>query len=270
LPVIWQHPAAAPLVWNDFLLEFDSPKVAPDLTATPTSGKRPPVKGFSRLKSVILASAGCTLAVMGTRSLGVMEALELSMLDRLMSQRQPELIDNRLLVVEVTDNDGDKYSSPQNDATLAKAIANLQQFEPVAIGLNIHRNSPREPGRKNLISLFEKDPNLMVVCSYDYGKIHEPPPELLQLQLTNQIGFSNLPQDEARNSKGVSIRRQPLSYNPNLSNAKDNCKSPKSLSLGLALRFLENQGIILHENKNQQLVLGDVIFKRLDWSLKYY
>ena len=264
LPVIWQHPAAAPLVWNDFLLEFDSPKVASDLTATPRSPKRPPVKGFSRLKSVILASAGCTLAVMGTRSLGVMEALELSMFDRLMSQRQPELIDNRLLVVEVTDKDADKYGYPQNDAILAKAIDKLQQFQPVAIGLNMHRNSAREPGRKKLISLFDSNPNIITVCSYgSTDKNYDPPPELSKFKLTNQLGFSDLTPDEARNEKGSSIRRQSLSYQPNLSTFTNNCKISTSFSLLLALHFLENQGIKSQISKNQEWQIADVTFKRL-------
>ena len=263
LPVIWQHPPTVPPMWSDFLIEPNSLTVDPDLTPVATSPKKPPVKGFSRLKSVILASAGCTLAVMGARFTGVMEPWELPMLDRLMSQREPELIDNRLLVVEVTDKDVDKYNFPQNDATIAKAIANLQQFKPLAIGLNIHRNSPREPGRQDLIALFPKNPNLIAICSYNAGKITEPPPELLESKLTNQIGFSNLVQDEVIGSKGSSVRRQPLSYHPNLSNFKDSCKTPNSLSLLLASRFLENQGIKLDKNKNEELLIGDVTFKRL-------
>lgn len=263
LPVIWQHPAAKPAVWNDFLLVPDSPAVGPDLTLLPTSVKRRPVQGFSRLKSVILASAGCTLAVMGTRSLGVMEPLELSMFDRLMSQRQPELIDNRLLVVELTDKDAEKYDYPQTDATLAKAIDKLQQFQPLVIGLNLHRHSARPPGRQDLIALFQKHPNLITVCSYAASKIYQPPQELLQNKLTDQVGFSNLPIDEARNNKGSSIRRQPLAYHSNISNFQDNCKTPYSLSLILGLRFLENQGIKFDKNQNEELVIGDVTFKRL-------
>ena len=126
----------------------DTPVIAEDLTATSSAPKRPQVKGFSRLKSAILASAGSTLAVLGARSLGVMQPWKLSMFDRLINQRQAEPIDNRLLVVEITDKDVEKYNYPQTDATIARAIDKLQQFQPLAIGLNIHRNSPREPGRK--------------------------------------------------------------------------------------------------------------------------
>lgn len=263
LPVIWQHPAAKPAVWNDFLLAPDLP-VGPDLTVTPMSAKRRPVQGFSRLKSVILASAGCTLAVMGTRFLGVVEPLELSMLDRLISQRPPELIDNRLLVVEVTDNDAENYGYPQNDATLAKAMNKLQQFKPIVIGLNMHRNSPRQPGRQDFINLFEKNPNLIAVCSYEASKIYEPPRELLPNQLTEQVGFSNLPLDRVFNDKGSSIRRHPLSYHPNISNFKNNnCKTPNSLSLLLAWRYLKNQGASIRKNNKQELVIGDTTFKRL-------
>jgi CHASE2 domain-containing sensor protein len=264
LPVIWQHPAAKPAVWNDFLLAPDSPAVAPDLTLLPTSLKTRPVQGFSRLKSVILASAGCTLAVMVTRSLGVMEALELSMFDRLISQRQPELIDNRLLVVEVTDNDAEDYGYPQTDATLAKAIDKLQQFQPVAIGLNMHRNSPREPGRQDFISLFEKNPNLITVCSYGSNDInYDPPPELSKAKLTNQLSFSDLTPDELRHEKGSSVRRQSLSYEPNLSGFTNNCKASNSFSFLLAMRFLENEGIKSQISNNQEWQIADVTFKRL-------
>ncbi|MCC3409116.1 MAG: CHASE2 domain-containing protein [Microcoleus sp. PH2017_10_PVI_O_A] len=264
LPVIWQHPAAKPAVWNDFLLPPDSPAAAENLTAASSAPKRPQVKGFSRFKSVILASAGCTLAVMGARFLGVMEPLELSMLDRLMSQREPELIDNRLLVVEVTNKDAEKYGYPQNDATLAKAIDKLQQFQPLIIGLNMHRNSAREPGRKQLISLFDSHPNIITVCSYgSTDKNFDPPPELSQAKLTNQLGFSDLTPDELRHEKGSSIRRQSLSYEPNLSSFTNNCKISKSFSFFLALRFLENQGIKSQITNNQEWRIGDVTFKRL-------
>ncbi|MEG4322561.1 MULTISPECIES: CHASE2 domain-containing protein [unclassified Microcoleus] len=264
LPVIWQHPAAKPAVWNDFLLAPDSPAVEPDLTPLPTPPKRPPVKGFSRLKSVILASAGCTLAVMGTRFLGVMEPLELSMLDRLMRQRQPELIDNRLLVVEVTDKDVEKYKFPQTDAILAEAIAKLQQFQPLTIGLNMHRNSAREPGRKKLISLFDSNPNIITVCSYgSQDKNYDPPPELSKVKSTNQLGFSDLTPDELRHEKGSSIRRQSLSYEPSLSPFTNNCKISNSFSFMLALRFLENQGIKSQITNNEEWRIGDVTFKRL-------
>ncbi|MBE9164429.1 CHASE2 domain-containing protein [Tychonema sp. LEGE 06208] len=263
LPVIWQHPTAVPLMWSDFLIESDAPVVAENLTAVPRYEKRPPVKGFSPLKSVILASAACTVAVMGARSLGVMEVLELSMFDRLMRQRESELIDNRLLVVQVTNQDVDKYDYPQTDAIIARAIDKLLQFKPAAIGLNMHRNSPKEPGRKDLIALFQKNPNLIAVCTYNARKITEPPPELLQSKLENQIGFINLPPDEARDNKGRSIRRQLLSYHPNLSNFKDSCKAPNSLSFLLAARFLENQGIRLEKNQNEEWVIGGVTFKRL-------
>jgi CHASE2 domain-containing sensor protein len=263
LPVIWQHPAAKPAVWSDFLIEPNSPAVTPDLTWVAAAPKRPPVKGFSRLKSVILASAGCTLAVMGTRYFGVMEPWELSMFDRLMSKREPELIDNRLLVVEVTNKDADKYGYPQTDATIAKAIGQLQQFKPLAIGLNMHRNSARQPGRQDFISLFAKNSNIFTICSYKSIKIYEPPPEFSLSQLINQVGFSNLPKDEVLNEKGTSIRRQPLSYNPNISDFKDTCKSPNSFSLLLAMRFLESQGMKLEKNQNEELLIGDVTFKRL-------
>jgi CHASE2 domain-containing sensor protein len=181
-----------------------------------------------------------------------------------MSQREPELIDNRLLVVEVTNKDADKYGYPQTDATLAKAMDKLQQFKPIAIGLNMHRNVARQPGRKNLISLFDSNPNIITVCSYGSNDInYDPPPELSKAKLTNQLGFSDLTPDEFRHEKGSSIRRQSLSYKPNLSSFTNKCKIPTSFSFLLALRLLENQGIKSQISNNQEWRIADVTFKRL-------
>ena len=203
------------------------------------------------------------MAVMGARSLGVMEPWELSMFDRLMNQRQAEPIDNRLLVVEVTDKDVEKYRYPQNDSTIAGAIDKLQQFQPLAIGLNMHRNLAREPGRKKIITHFDTHPNLITICSYGYDKNYDPPPEFSQEKLTNQVGFSNLQKDEAPNQKGSSIRLQPLSYQPHFSSFTNNCKISNSLSLLLALRFLESQGIKSATTQNQEWLIGNVTFPRL-------
>lgn len=139
----------------------------------------------------------------------------------------------------------------------------MQQFQPLAIGLNIHRNLAREPGRKNLITHFDSHPNLITICSYGYDKKYDPPPEFSQEKLTNQVSFSNLPHDETANEKGSTIRRQSLSYQPNLSNFTNNCKTPNSFSLLSALRFLENQGIKSATTQNQEWRIGDVTFPRL-------
>ncbi|MGB3265934.1 MAG: CHASE2 domain-containing protein [Microcoleus sp.] len=263
LPVIWQHPAAVPPVWSDFLIQPDAPAIVKSLPDVCPPAPKPPVKVVSSLVSVILASTACTWAVMGGRYFGAMQARELAAFDRLMGLREPELIDNRLLLVEVTDSDAVKYNYPQNDATLAKALAKLEQFKPLAIGLNMHRYQAQPPGREDLIDLFKKNPNLITVCAYNAAKRHEPPPEFSQNQLNNQVGFSNLVKDEKPNEKGESIRIQPLSYHPNLSSFTDNCKSPNSFSLLLALRFLENQGYKMEKNANEELVIGGVKFPRL-------
>lgn len=262
LPVIWQHPAAIPPVWKDFSI---APAAASpiELPTLDPIAKTPPVRVFSRLRAVMLASAWCTFGVMVARSLGLMQPWELAALDRLMGQRQAESIDSRLLVVEVTDSDVTKYGDRQNDATLARAIDKLQQFKPLAIGLNMHRYQARPPGRQDLIAVFANNPNLITVCSYNHAKIYEPPPEFSQEQLNKQVGFSNLIKEEKPNEKGESVRIQPLSYDPNLSDYTDNCKTPNSFSWLLALQFFKNQGTDINITHNQEFEVGDVTFKRL-------
>ena len=263
LPVIWQHPAAIPPVWNDFLI---APAAASSIDLRPLDpiAKKPPVRVFSRLTAVMLASAWCTFGVMVARSLGLMQPWELAAFDRLMGQRQSESIDSRLLVVEVTDSDSDKYNYPQSDAIVARAIGKLQQFQPLAIGLNMHRYQAKPPGRQDLINLFAKNPDLITVCNYASGrKIFGAPSEFSQQQFRAQVGFSDLPHEEKYSGETNRMRRQSLSRHPNLASFDNNCKTPNSFSLILAERFLENQGIKISTTPNQEFKIGNVTFKRL-------
>lgn len=179
-----------------------------------------------------------------------------------MQQRQPELIDNRIVVVEVTQEDLPKggYLAFE-DKTIAQAINKLEQYKPRVIGLDIHRYTPRGNGRKDLIEQFNYNKNLLVVCAFNTSSPdYAPPPELTEKQRKEQLGFSNL----LDNDVDAKVRRQLLSYNPKLSASVSQCSTPYSLSFKLAYRFLERENKALEVNKkNKDWQLGEVAFKKL-------
>ncbi|HEY9653581.1 MAG TPA: protein kinase, partial [Coleofasciculaceae cyanobacterium] len=86
-------------------LSSSKPIYRPLFTSLPSLPRR----GWYR---VVLASFAATSLVMGMRSLRLLEFLELQAYDYLMWQRPPELIDERILVVEVTQEDIAEHQYP--------------------------------------------------------------------------------------------------------------------------------------------------------------
>ena len=232
-------------------------------------------------RTVVLASTAVTCLAMGMRSLGGLEFWELQAYDHLMRLRSPELIDDRILVVEVTKEDVAQYQYPLEDATLAQLFQKLEQYQPRVVGLDMHRYQPRGKGRKELIARFAQNPNLFIVCALASPDPHySPAPEFLQKQLTNQLGFSDLVIDTLSDNKhGIrsdlvvgeypedpsrTVRRQLLSYDPSLAPSPSTCSTPYSLSFQLAFQFLHKEGIqTLEVNKNQDWQFGTVAFNKL-------
>lgn len=228
LPMIYEHLGVEPPTWDELLRGNEE--------------ERQRVSIWRNLRTVLVASVLVTGAVMGVRWMGLLEPLELPAYDHLMRQRQPEPIDPRLLVVEIPGSDLDKYGNPVKDATVAKLIEKIEQNEPRAIGLALHRYQPQQPGREALVAQF-KNPNLLGVCAFGDGnqKGYPPAPELSEKQIEYQIGFSDLQIDDRQDNNGSMVRRQLLSYNPQ--RFPSSCPSPFSLSLKLAYRFIYGENI---------------------------
>ena len=266
LPAIYQNPSAVPPNWQT--LKGGIPEPAAERRRMPLSG-------------AFFASLAVTLVVMGVRSLGFLQPLELWGFDRLMGQRPPEAIDPRLLVVEVTEADVGEYNYPLEDVTLARVITQLEQHEPRAIGIDMHRHQPRGEGRDALLHRFAQNQNLFLVCAYGSSdKNYAPPPEFSQQQIANQVGFSDLIVDsfsgqstkirgdlvvgEQSETESRVVRRQLLSYDPSLSPAPSTCITPYSFSLQLAFQYLYQGGVEpLTVNDEQQWQFGDVAFQPL-------
>lgn len=256
LPTIWQNPLTNPLTWSDL------------------KPQSPPPKSFKSLKTILITSLIASSSVMLGRSLAWLEPLELWAYDHLMQQRPAEVIDSRILVVEVTEDDTNSDSYPLSDQTLVEALNTVNQYQPAAIGLDIHRATKRGAEYPNLIQMIENNPRLFPVCAYgENDKSYAPPLGLSETKLRHQMGFSDLLIDNYRANKNYlslastasnlqtsfQVRRQLLSYDPSLVTKSSQCLTPYSLSFQLAYEYLSQEGINpLTVNQREQWQFGDV------------
>jgi CHASE2 domain-containing sensor protein len=263
LPVIWQNPTVGCLRWQDLL-----PDTQPQSQQKPT-------------KFTYLCGLAVSSLVMVMRSLSWLEPLELAAYDRLMQQRPPETIDPRIVVVEITEADTNRDRYPISDGVLVEAIELLNQERPAAIGVDIHRAYERGTQHQNLIELFATNSHIFPVCSYSSGNdSYAPPNGLTEAKLSQQMGFSDLLIDgrstqvnssrldlatqDLSQIQSPKIRRQLLSYEPDLANSTSKCLTPYSLSFQLAFEYLQQAGVEpMQVNSQLQWQFGDVVFEEL-------
>ena len=265
LPLIFQNPTTNDLAWQDL-----------------QSQKAPSVKPILKQlwRKSIIASLTIGSLVIGVRSLGWLEPLELWAYDRLMQQRPAETIDPRILVVEITESDTNRHHYPLKDRTLVEAIDLIEEHQPTAIGLDIHRPYARGEGYQDLVRQFKNSSNLFPVCAYGSQSNSYAPPNLPPEKLRQQMGFSDLLIDNLKlettvnradlsqavvgSTQSPQVRRQLLSYEPSLAESSSHCSTPYSLSFQLAFEYLQSVGTKpLIVNKNQQWQFGEVVFQEM-------
>ncbi|MEA5516755.1 CHASE2 domain-containing protein [Nodularia sp. UHCC 0506] len=284
LPVMFQSYIGIAPTWQDFLLPkpedyVESENKLPWYQYKYIPLAPPPTPKKPKLRVVFLISLIVTIFLTGVRSLGLLEPSELLAYDHLISQRPSELIDERILVVEITNDDVSEYGYPiKQDAILAQLISELEKYSPRIIGLDLHRYQVRQPGREDFIQHFLENKNIFTVCSFgSYNDINYlPPQELIKNNLNSQIGFSDLVVDSKKHKntradlivkqpddENIVIRRQLLSYEPSLLSSPSNCSTPYSFSFRIAFRFLYQEGIKGIINKNEEFQFKSVILKKL-------
>lgn len=217
----------------------------------------PPFSGFAKtwqtlqpnllagLKAATVTGLAITGLVLGLRQVGGLEPLELRIYDRMVRLRfrdgllgdSPDSPDPRLLVVEITEADIQTLQrATPSDETLARAIAQLQQYQPRVIGLDLHRDVPQEPGHAQLQAQLQAD-NLIAIAKLgesagdsrsDPSRNRIPPPPGFPPE---RVGFNDFVIDR----DGV-IRRS-LLY------AHTDTETHTSLSLRLALAYLKPDDI---------------------------
>jgi adenylate cyclase len=180
----------------------------------------------------LFVCAGVCLAVVGLRSLGKLQPLELAIQDRFLGfTASPQSRDPRILLVTISEEDIQSQSTwPLPDATLARLFGSLQKHGPRVIGLDIYRDMPVPPGSDDLKALFATNRNMVTVRKLrDRFSPGVPPPHMVpNADLT---GFNDLLVDPD------GVARRGLLY------IDDGREVFTSFSLLIAQLFLEKDGI---------------------------
>jgi len=149
--------------------------------------------GQSLIAVSLLAGIVLSLSVLGLRSTSILEPLELTVYDWLIqSRRGAEGADPRIVLIKVTEQDILKQGRwPITDAILAQALEHLAQFQPRAIGIDIYRDIPVDPGHADLNRVLVEHPRIIAVTKLGGGTVAGiPPPPVLAG--TEQVAFNDL------------------------------------------------------------------------------
>ena len=206
-----------------------------------TTSRYAPLRKPKR-RTAVMASLGMSLLVLVARFMGWLQPLELAAYDQFMRWKPNEPRDDRLLLVEIDDEDikiqnkaypvGVRGGSLP-DPSLTHLLDKLQQSNPRVIGLDMYRDFATD--QPNLTRHFQQDANLVVPCKLNtpHKEGVHPPPELPLAQFDQRLGFSDLSVD-----LGEVVRRQLLVDTP----TPPYCSTDHSLSLAIARHYLETQG----------------------------
>ncbi|WP_271254901.1 CHASE2 domain-containing protein [Pseudanabaena sp. Chao 1811] len=202
----------------------------------------------SQLKNVLwkwrgIAIAAPTISILaiGLRIIGVLEPLELAMLDQFFRWRSPEPEDSRIVIIGIDEADVRQYAWPIDDALLTQLLDKVRKQKPRAIGLDLARDKPVGAGYSQLEALFKSTPNLvgatktadLVDSNFAIASSNINPPPALPPE---QIGAINLPVDtDGRVRRGLLALR-----------SSDGKVSP-SFSLQISLLYLDGEKIVPFE-----------------------
>ncbi|BBD63739.1 putative Chase2 sensor protein [Nostoc commune NIES-4072] len=186
---------------------------------------------------------------------GLLQGGEWNMLDQFFCWRLLlESPEKRIAIVTIDEEDIQKAGKwPIPDQVLAKAIANIKAQKPRAIGLDIYRDLPVEPGYKDLVNIFKSTPNLYGIEKVVGSeiKVIAPPPTLNP----ERVGFA----DQVVDADGK-VRRALLSVDVWQNETR------YSLAMKLAQHYLNDEKITIklvdNDPQRQKLRWGKAVFER--------
>ncbi|AFZ07807.1 adenylate/guanylate cyclase with Chase sensor [Oscillatoria nigro-viridis PCC 7112] len=204
---------------------------------------------FPDLQPLAIIWIVVTGTLLGVRHLGGLQPLELNAYDLMVQLRPDPGPDPRLLIVTITDRDINTLEKwPISDRVLAKAIAEIARFEPQAIGIDIIRSTPYEPGKAELATQL-KNPKVFPITfigNSEYDRA-PPPPNIPE----NRIGFNDLVLDPDGR-----VRR-------NLMFAGDGKTTLASFSMRLAFAYLDSKKIDSKLTEKQEIQANKTVFSKL-------
>jgi diguanylate cyclase (GGDEF)-like protein/PAS domain S-box-containing protein len=164
------------------------------------------LRQFWHRRRILLTASGIALSVIGVRLLGILQPLELAMLDQGFRWRSVPPPDERIVIVGITESDIRQLNQwPLSDVNLAALIRKVQQGQPQVIGLDLYRDLQTQSGSTEINQLFRSAPNIFgiwllqqpntkdgIVRRLEDAIAVHPPAVLADKQ---QIGFNNTIQD---------------------------------------------------------------------------
>ena len=233
LPVICQNPGVEPPTWQQ-LRGID----------------------YLTLKTVLIGSVAIAILLLVLRQMGMLQLWEWQAFDQMLRLRPDQGVDARLLVIEATEEEINRYGFPLPDAVLAQVVDRLKPHQPAIIGLDIFRDRPTS-GHAALAKHFEQNQHLIGLCSAKQGnnanKPGIPPPPTLP---KNRLGFSDVVVDPDGILRRHLLFMQPLRSDP--------CATEHSFSARVALHYLAKKGIEPRNLSGDRIQLGKVIFTPLE------
>jgi adenylate cyclase len=198
---------------------------------------------------VIATGMGSAIAAIALSVTGTLQVPEWAILDFFFRVRPAESADSRIVVITIDDADISQVKAwPLPDKVLADLLKKLRSYQPRAIGLDLYRDLPVEPGHPELEKIFQTTPNLIGV-EKRFGSRRVPPPPILESR--GQVAIV----DRVEDADGR-VRRDLISAR------SDEGQIYFSLGARLALMYLNEEGVELEPIPNQPgyYQLGQALF----------
>ncbi len=203
----------------------------------------------------LITAASVAVCVLLLHSIGLLQSLELPALDQFFRSRPNEPPEERITIVVIDEAYLNEVRSwPIPDRKIAQLLQKLNVYKPRAIGLDIYRNLPVEPGNQELRNVYKSMPNLIGIelLANDKNKnVSVLPPRGLN---QDQVGFNNVLYD-----LDGKVRRSLLYWHVE-------SQVHESFALKLALLYLKSKGITPTKAKSnpEYLQLGKAAFTRFE------
>lgn len=180
-------------------------------------------------------------------NIGVVEPIELIWYDRMTNQKPS--YSSPTIVISIDESDINKYGSPIDDRTLARALKNIEEQKPRSVGLDLYRNNPVPEGTEEFNELLQNSDRIFGIekaISHGIDSSVSAPPILKR---KNQTATVDVPWeiDERVRKAFLFVGAD---ADPNL----------PSLPLALAWKYLEFEKVFPQAGKDGWLKLGKWTF----------
>ncbi len=152
-----------------------------------------------------LITFSLSLSILGLRESGAFKEVELWVYDSLMRSQLNEPPDRRIVIVEISEADIQKFRWPFSDRLFAKMINQIAIGKPAAIGIDKYLDIPVLEGRSELVEAIKTAGNVVnakFIATVAGRSGVDPASDLEQI---SRYGYVNLLTD-----KGASVRRSAI------------------------------------------------------------